>query len=112
VIRNFHFEPDGSLAAPDWRHDKVGKTEYGPASIVEDMRIGVENLLTLAEDILVMWAVDHPAFPSAMAMRVIPENERNPACPIKIQDGPASGALGTPAKLAPSPPNGANSHPR
>lgn len=39
VIQNFHFERDGTLAAPDWRRDKNGQTEYGPVSIVEDMRV-------------------------------------------------------------------------
>jgi hypothetical protein len=73
VIRNFRFEPDGALAAPDWRRDKEGKTEYGPVSIVGDMRVGVENLLVLAEDIIIMWAIDHAAFPGPMAVSVIPE---------------------------------------
>jgi hypothetical protein len=85
VIRNFRFEPDGSLAAPDWRRDKDGKTEYEPLSIVEDMRIGVHNLLILAEDVLVTWAVDHATLPGAMGIRVPPEAERNPACPIKYK---------------------------
>jgi hypothetical protein len=85
VIRNFRFEPDGALAAPDWRRDKEGKTEYGPVSIVDDMRVGVENLLILAEDILIMWAIDHAAFPAAMVVSVIPEGKRNPGCPIKYR---------------------------
>lgn len=85
VIRNFRFEPDGSLAAPDWRRDKGGQTEYGPISIVEDMRVGVHNLLALAEDVLVMWAVDNAAMPGMMEISVIPEDERNPACPIKYK---------------------------
>jgi hypothetical protein len=71
VIRNFRFEPDGALSAPDWRRDKDDRTEYGPVSIVDDMRVGVENLLILAEDILVIWAIDHAAFPGAMAVPVV-----------------------------------------
>ncbi|UGY07432.1 hypothetical protein [Bradyrhizobium quebecense] len=70
---------------PDWRRDKGGNTEYGPLSIVEDMRIGVQNFLVLAEDILIMWAVDHPSLPGAMGVRVISEAERNAACPIKYK---------------------------
>jgi hypothetical protein len=85
VVRNFRFEPDGTLAAPDWRRDREGNTEYGPISIVDDMRIGVGNLMVLAEDILVMWAIDHPALPGATVMTAIPEGGRNPACPIKYR---------------------------
>jgi hypothetical protein len=87
VIRNFRFEPDGTLVGPDWRRDKDGTTEYGPIPIVEDMRIGVHNLLTLAEDILVMWAVNHAAAPDLMEISVIPEANRNPGCPIKYKLG-------------------------
>jgi len=100
VIRNFRFEPDGALAGPDWRRDKEGKTEYGPVSIVDDMRVGVENLLILAEDILVIWAIDHAAFPGAMAVSVIPEGKRNPGCPIKYRMNLPLGSL---PGLAPSP---------
>jgi hypothetical protein len=93
VVRNFRFEPDGTLAAPDWRREKDGKTEYGPVSIVEDMCVGVHNLLALGEDILVMWAVDHAAMPGLMEMSVIPENARNPACPIKYKMSLQQGIL-------------------
>jgi hypothetical protein len=85
VVQNFHFKPDGTLAPPDWRRDKDGNAEYGPIPIVKDMRIGVGNLLILAEDVLVMWAVDHAAMPGVMEMSVIPEDARNPACPIKYK---------------------------
>ncbi|MCP1913359.1 hypothetical protein J2R96_005839 [Bradyrhizobium elkanii] len=95
VIQNFHFNPDGTLAAPDWRRDKNGTTEYGPISIVEDMRIGVENFLILAEDVLVMWAVDHAAIPGLMEVSVIPEKARNPACPIKYKMAVRPGVLGS-----------------
>ncbi|MGE0288551.1 MAG: hypothetical protein AB7I42_19140 [Bradyrhizobium sp.] len=100
VIRNFRFEPNGSLSAPDWRRDKDGQTEYGPVSIVEDMRVGVHNLLTLAEDVLVMWAVDHAAVPGMMGIGVIPEASRNPACPIKYKMGLREEVVGQLARLA------------
>lgn len=87
VIRNFRFEPNGALAIPDWRRDRGGTTEYGPIPIAEDMQIGVHNLLTLAEDVLVMWAVDHAATPGLMDVSVIPEAKRNPACPVKYKMG-------------------------
>ena len=95
VIQNFYFKPDGTLAAPDWRRDKNGMTEYGPVSIVEDMQVGVHNLLTLAEDVLVMWAVDHASIPGPMEMSVIAEAKRNPACPIKYKMAVRPGVLGS-----------------
>jgi len=100
VTRNFRFEPDGKLSAPDWRRDKDGQTEYGPISIVEDMRVGVHNLLTLAEDILVMWAVDHAAVPGMMGISVIPEGKRNAACPVKYKMGLREDVVGQLAGLA------------
>jgi hypothetical protein len=100
VIRNFRFEPDGALAAPDWRRDKEGKTEYGPVSIVDDMQVGVENLLILAEDILIIWAIDHAAFPGAMVVSVIPEGKRNPGCPIKYRMNLSTELLGAVPGLA------------
>ena len=103
VIRNFRFEPDGSLVPPDWRRDKDGQTEYGPIPIIEDMRIGVENLLILAEDILIMWAVDHPALPGATEIRAIPEDQRNPTCPIKYRMDLRPGLLGSLTKPVPTP---------
>ena len=46
-----------------------------------------KDLLTLAEDTLVMWAVDHPAIPGLMEVSVIPEAKRNPVCPVKYKMG-------------------------
>jgi hypothetical protein len=103
VIRNFRFEPDGKLSAPDWRRDKDGQTEYGPVSIVNDMRVGIKNLLILAEDILIMWAIDHAAFPGAMVVSVIPEGKRNPGCPIKYRMNLSAESLGSLPGLAPAP---------
>jgi hypothetical protein len=48
-----------------------------------------------------MWAVDHLALPGAMEMTAIPENQRNPACPIKCKMSPRSELLGPLTKLAP-----------
>jgi hypothetical protein len=103
VIRNFRFEADGALSAPDWRRDKDGRTEYGPVSIVDDMRVGVENLMILAEDILVMWAIDHAAFPGAMAVSVVPEGKRDPGCPIKYRMNLSPELLGSLPGLTLSP---------
>jgi hypothetical protein len=111
VIRNFRLEADGTLVAPDWRRDKDGQTEYGPVSIVEDMRVGVHNLLTLAEDVLVMWAVDHAAMPGMMGISVIPEGNRNPACPIKYKMGLREEVVGQLAGLAKVSPSSAGTRP-
>jgi hypothetical protein len=110
-IRNFRFEADGTLVAPDWRRDKDGQTEYGPIPIVEDMRIGVHNLLTLAEDVLVMWAVDHAAVPGMMGISVIPKGTRNPACPIKYKMGLRQEVAGQLADLAKVSPGSARTRP-
>jgi hypothetical protein len=65
------------------------------------MHIGVENLLILAEDILIMWAVDHPALPGATEIRAVPEDQRIPTCPIKYRMDLRPGLLGPLARPAP-----------
>ena len=59
------------------------------------------NLLTLGEDILVMWAVDHAAMPALMEMRVIPQHARNPACSIKYRMQISAALIGSLPQTAP-----------
>jgi hypothetical protein len=49
------------------------------------MRVAVSNLLILAEDVVVMWAIDHFNPPGAIEIAAIPEAKRDPACAIKYK---------------------------
>lgn len=96
-ITNFARDADGRLADPVWSRQKDDKTEYGPLPIVGDMRVAVQNLLILGEDLLIMWAMTHLTMPDAMAVTVVPESQRAPQCPIKYRIGPSAALV---AKIA------------
>jgi len=49
------------------------------------------------------WAVDHPALPGATEIRAIPEDQRDPTCPIKYRVDLRAGLLGSLARPAPLP---------
>ena len=47
------------------------------------MGTAVENLLGLAEDVFVSWVVDNLKAPQFMRLAMVPEDRRDPKCPIK-----------------------------
>ena len=47
------------------------------------METCIHNLLTLGEDVFVSWASDHLQVPDVMRVAFIPEDRRNPLCPVK-----------------------------
>jgi len=54
-----------------------------PSSIRADMETSIHNLLTLGEDVFVSWSSDHLQVPDMMRVAFIPQDKRNPLCPIK-----------------------------
>jgi len=83
VIANFTLGPDRKLDEPSWHREKDGKLLSEPSSIRADMEACIHNLLTLGEDVFVSWASDHLQVPAMMRVAFIPEDRRNPLCPIK-----------------------------
>jgi hypothetical protein len=61
--------------------------------IIDDMRMAINNLLILAEDVVVMWAIDHLDPPNAMEITAIPEAKRDPHCAIKYKTVPSAALL-------------------
>jgi hypothetical protein len=57
------------------------------------MGVAVHNLLVLAEDMLVMWALVNLAVPKAVEVRVVPDARRNPRCPVKYRIQPSDTLL-------------------
>jgi hypothetical protein len=90
ITENISLKNGRELVAPRWHRDKEDTILYGPAPIIEDMSAAVNNLLVLAEDVAVMWAVDHLAAPSGMEIVVIAEAQRDQNCPIKYRLSPKS----------------------
>src|SRR5262249_52272463 len=83
VIANFRLCADKKIDEPTWHREKDGKAAGEPSSIRADMEPSIHNLLTLSEDVFVSWASDHLQVPDMMRVGFIPENKRNPICPIK-----------------------------
>jgi len=93
ITQNISLTSEGELVGPRWHREKESKVLYGQLWIIEDMSIAVKNLLTLAEDVVVMWAIDHLAAPTMMEMVAIPETKRDPNCAIKYRVHPSAGLL-------------------
>lgn len=85
VTENIALKDGRQLVPPTWRREKDGAVSYGPFSLVDDMKVAIENMLILAEDIVVMWAIDNLDPPGAMEITVVPEAECDPQCPIKYK---------------------------
>jgi hypothetical protein len=83
VIANFTLAADWKIDEPAWHREKEGKAVGEPSSIRADMEAFIHNLLTLGEDVFVSWASDHLQVSDVMRIASIPEDRRNPLCPIK-----------------------------
>jgi len=83
LITNFTLDADRVMVEPTWHREKDGKATGEPSSIRADMETLIQNLLTLGEDVLVSWAADHLQVPDMLRVALIPEDKRNPSCPIK-----------------------------
>jgi hypothetical protein len=79
-IRNFWQVPDGRFALPVWHRD-----DMEPTGIFPDLEVTLDNLLTLAEDVLVSCIVHKNRHGDAIAFAEIPEQERAPGCPQRIR---------------------------
>jgi len=86
-IENFNLEPDGRLAEPMWHRTKDGRTVMPVSSLRADLDGSIHNLLVLGESVFVSWTSDHLKMPNIMQIVVIPEEHRNPVCPVKYQMG-------------------------
>src|SRR6266436_1779187 len=83
VISNFKLDADRAMVEPTWHREKDREATGEPSSIRADMETSVHNLLTLGEDVLVSWASYHLEVPDMLRVAFIPEDKRNPLCPIK-----------------------------
>jgi hypothetical protein len=83
VIANFTLGTDRKIDEPTWYREKEGKAPGEPSSIRADVETYIHNLLILGEDVFVSWASDHLQAPDMMRVAFIPEDKRNPLCPIK-----------------------------
>ncbi len=83
VVANFTLGADRRIDEPTWHREKDRKAAGEPSSIRADMETSIHNLLTLGEDVFVSWSSDHLQVPDMMRVAFIPQDKRNPLCPIK-----------------------------
>lgn len=81
VIDNYKFGKDG-LIAPSWRRD--GSVNATPTDIFHDIRVNLENMLTLAEDIVAV-AVHQEICDRPIRIAEIPVDQRDEAKPIRLK---------------------------
>jgi hypothetical protein len=82
-IKNFALEPDGKLVEPTWYLEKDGCPTAEASSIRADMETALHNLLLLGEDIFVSWATENLKAPEFSRLALVPEERRDPKCPLK-----------------------------
>ena len=79
-IQNIQILPDGKFLVPTWYCDS-----NQPTDILQDIDSTINNLLTLAEDILINCIMQKSQFDDGMiTFAEIPEEERDDTCPIRI----------------------------
>jgi hypothetical protein len=74
---------------------KRWKILYAPVPILADLAIGVHNLFVSGEDVLVM-GDGNLMLPGISALGVVPEESREPGCPIKYKL--VEGSIGAPER--------------
>jgi hypothetical protein len=81
-IRNFRLDPNDKFSEPGWWIEKDGKKGI-ESSIGADLFGIAENLLMLAEEMIVLWAKDNVRFPQFSRIALVPEEKRDPNNPIQ-----------------------------
>jgi aspartyl-tRNA(Asn)/glutamyl-tRNA(Gln) amidotransferase subunit B len=89
VIQNVRASPDPNrYIPPTWK-----RTGCPDSNIVKDMNVGVDNMLTLAEDLLALVVLDKAKF-KQIAIENIPVELRDSKCPIRLKIGLSSEVYG------------------
>jgi hypothetical protein len=85
VIKNITWDANGKATEPVWVRVKDGMPLATPSSICSDMDLAIHHFLHLGEVVLVSWAAKHLRFPDLMRVVLIPEENRDPKCPINFE---------------------------
>jgi hypothetical protein len=85
VIKNITWDANGKATEPVWVRVKDGVPLATPSSICSDMDLAIHHFLHLGEVVLVSWAAKHLRFPDLMRVVLIPEENRDPKCPINFE---------------------------
>jgi hypothetical protein len=80
TIQNFEAVEDGRIIVPAWW--RTGQT---PSPIVKDMEIYCHNLLTFAEELIVIHGIEKTSASPMITFGEIAEQDRNPECPVRFK---------------------------
>lgn len=81
ILHNIRLHRSGlGLVPPTWQRSAMPETD-----VISDMKAFVYNLLTLAEDLLADLVMRSLPMKGALSIYEIPEENRNPAMPIRLQ---------------------------
>ena len=101
TLNNIRVDPNQptSYIPPTWV--RTGRQD---SNIVKDMDFGLDNMLTLAEDLLVGVVMDKSKSKKLITVFEIPSEDRDPKCPIRLRVGPSPEVLGQLPAQQPPPP--------
>jgi hypothetical protein len=101
TLNNIRIDPNqpDSYIPPTW-----ARTGRPDSNIVKDMDCGLDNMLTLAEDLLVSVVMDKSKSKKLITVFEIPSEDRDPKCPIRLRVGPSPEVLGQLPAQKPPPP--------
>jgi hypothetical protein len=90
TLTNIRADPNqfGSYIAPTW-----ARTGRPDSDIVKDMDCGLDNMLTLAEDLLVGVVIKKTKSANLIKVVEIPSEERDLQCPIRLRVEPSEEIL-------------------
>jgi hypothetical protein len=91
TLNNIRIDPNqpGSYIPPTW-----ARTGRPDSSIVKDMDCGLDNMLTLAEDLLVGVVMNKSKSQKLITVFEILSEDRDPQCPIRLRVGPSPEVFG------------------
>lgn len=87
VTENYSYNPNTGLQRPRLfrEKDNVVVSDFGDA--INFMHQAIENFVSITEDCVLLWAVQNIDSDSKIYIDRIPENARDPNCPIKWSVG-------------------------
>jgi len=90
TLNNIRVDPNqpGAYILPTW-----ARTGRPDSNIVKDMDCGLDNMLTLAEDLLVGVVMDKSKSKKLITVGEIPSEDRDPQCPIRLRVDPSPEVL-------------------
>jgi hypothetical protein len=101
ILNNLQTDPNktGAYIPPTWGRTGRGRPD---SNVVNDMDVGLDNMLTLAEDLLAGVVMDKSKSKKLITIVAIPAEDRDPKCPVRLRVELSPNVVGHPQQL-PSP---------